>query len=62
MILSDLVENKAENCILHSCWPLNRRKNIERTLIGMATMWPWPPNRGGCLKGVLFTVFTDNRL
>ena len=47
---------KAKHRISHPCWPLNRGKNNGRTLIGTAKKWPRPLNRGGCLKGVLFTV------
>ena len=37
-------------------WPLNWGKNNRRTLIGTAEKWPRSLNRGGRLKGVLFTV------
>ena len=53
---ADVVENKSKHRILHSYWPLNRGKNNRRTLIGTAKKWPRSLNRGGLLKGVLFTV------
>ena len=51
--LSEHVENKTKQRILHSCWPLNRGENNRKTIIRTSKRWPQPLNRGGHLKELL---------
>ena len=40
--LSEHVEYKTKQRILHSCWLLNRGENNRKTFIGMAKSWLQP--------------------
>ena len=41
--------NNAKLSVSSAWWPLNRRENNGRTIVGTAIKWPRPLDRGGCL-------------